>query len=100
MLLRIKELNRELSSLRHEVASFESEKAAYHDQISDIDRHWTQVCVSTSFHMLDFNLNPFDATVMNNYVSMNVTSVVTQYGSFCTLKLKRLVHNSDVFPQK
>jgi len=43
MLLRIKELNRELSSLRHEVASFESEKAAYHDQISDIDRHWTQL---------------------------------------------------------
>lgn len=48
MLLRIKELNRELETARSSQAQYEEEMRAFHDRIASMDRHWTQVCLTRS----------------------------------------------------
>ena len=43
MLLRIKELNRQLEEARSSQYKYDEEIQAFHDRMSVVDRHWSQV---------------------------------------------------------
>ena len=51
MLLRIKELNRELDEARSSQSKYEEEVNAFHDTISVVNRHWSQVSYISSFFL-------------------------------------------------